>query len=90
MGLFSTHGQDAHATGYSNHCILLLDADVGKQENPLCIMTATTAADPKAATTRQADQVTPEFEAAIDEIVTHYPVSKRSASLPLLHYYMKP
>ncbi len=50
-------------------------------------MTATTAADPKAATTRQADQVTPEFEAAIDEIVTHYPVSKRSASLPLLHYW---
>ena len=40
-----------------------------------------------AATERQAAKVTPEFEAAIDEIVTHYPVSKRSASLPLLHYW---
>lgn len=39
------------------------------------------------ATTRQADQVTADFEAEIDEIVTHYPVSKRSASLPLLHYW---
>ncbi|MBV9490694.1 MAG: NAD(P)H-dependent oxidoreductase subunit E [Verrucomicrobia bacterium] len=26
-----------------------------------------------------------ELEAAIDEVITHYPVSKRSASLPLLH-----
>jgi len=47
-------------------------------------MTASTAS---AATTRQADQVTPAFETAIDEIITHYPVSKRSASLPLLHYW---
>ncbi len=26
-----------------------------------------------------------ELEARIDEVITHYPVSKRSASLPLLH-----
>ncbi len=38
-------------------------------------------------TTRQADAVTPDFEAEVDEIVTHYPVSKRSASLPLLHLW---
>ena len=36
-------------------------------------------------TTRQADDVTSAFEAEADEIITHYPVSKRSASLPLLH-----
>jgi len=48
-------------------------------------MTATSAVAP--ATTRQADQVTADFEAAMDELVTHYPVSKRSASLPLLHYW---
>ena len=47
----------------------------------------TVTADPTAAAERQADKVTPEFEAEIDEIVTHYPVSKRSASLPLLHYW---
>jgi len=50
-------------------------------------MTVTNAAAPGAAAERQADKVTPDFEAAIDEIVTHYPVSKRSASLPLLHYW---
>jgi NADH-quinone oxidoreductase subunit E len=50
-------------------------------------MTVTTAADPAAAIGRQADKVTPEFEAEIDEIISHYPVSKRSASLPLLHYW---
>jgi len=38
-------------------------------------------------TTRQADQVTPAFEAEADELVSHYPVSKRSASLPLLHLW---
>lgn len=37
--------------------------------------------------TRQADEVTREFEAEVDEIVSHYPVSKRSASLPLLHLW---
>ena len=26
-----------------------------------------------------------ELEARIDEVITHFPVSKRSASLPLLH-----
>jgi NADH-quinone oxidoreductase subunit E len=38
-------------------------------------------------TTRQADQVTPAFEAEADELVSHYPVSKRSAALPLLHLW---
>ena len=37
--------------------------------------------------TRQAGDVTPAFEAEVDEIITHYPVSKRSASLPLLHLW---
>ena len=30
-------------------------------------------------------QISPELEARIDEAITHYPVSKRSATLPLLH-----
>ncbi len=47
----------------------------------------TVSADPNATATRQADQVTPAFAEEIDEIVSHYPVSKRSASLPLLHYW---
>jgi NADH-quinone oxidoreductase subunit E len=47
----------------------------------------TTVADPKAASERQADQMTPAMETEIDEVITHYPVSKRSASLPLLHYW---
>lgn len=38
-------------------------------------------------TTRQADLVTPAFEAEADELVSHYPVSKRSAALPLLHHW---
>lgn len=38
-------------------------------------------------TTHQAGEVTPAFEAEVDEIISHYPVSKRSASLPLLHYW---
>ena len=29
------------------------------------------------------------FEAQIDEVITHYPVSKRSASLPLLHLWQE-
>ncbi|MEI6279162.1 MAG: NAD(P)H-dependent oxidoreductase subunit E [Verrucomicrobiota bacterium] len=37
--------------------------------------------------TRQADHVTPDFLAEADELVGHYPVSKRSASLPLLHLW---
>lgn len=37
--------------------------------------------------TRQADQIPPGFEAEVDEVVSHYPVSKRSASLPLLHLW---
>jgi NADH-quinone oxidoreductase subunit E len=30
-------------------------------------------------------EIPAELEAKIDEVITHYPVSKRSASLPLLH-----
>ena len=37
--------------------------------------------------TRQADSLTPEFIAEADELVSHSPVSKRSASLPLLHLW---
>jgi NADH-quinone oxidoreductase subunit E len=33
--------------------------------------------------------ITPAFEAKANEIVTHYPVSKRSASLPLLHLWQE-
>lgn len=36
---------------------------------------------------KQADQIPSELSAKIDEAVTHYPVSKRSASLPLLHLW---
>jgi len=38
-------------------------------------------------TTRQADHMTPALLAEADELVSHYPVSKRSASLPLLHLW---
>ena len=38
-------------------------------------------------TTRQAEHVTPAFEAKADELISHYPVSKRSASLPMLHIW---
>src|SRR5258708_35489336 len=30
-------------------------------------------------------EILAELESRIDEVITHYPVSKRSASLPLLH-----
>ncbi|MEA3186552.1 MAG: NADH-quinone oxidoreductase subunit [Chthoniobacter sp.] len=30
-----------------------------------------------------------DFDAQIDEVITHYPVSKRSASLPLLHLFQE-
>jgi len=30
-----------------------------------------------------------EFEAKLDEVITHYPVSKRSAALPLLHLWQE-
>ncbi|GAB4174141.1 MAG: NAD(P)H-dependent oxidoreductase subunit E [Terrimicrobiaceae bacterium] len=36
---------------------------------------------------RQADQLPPGFVEEADELVSHYPVSKRSASLPLLHLW---
>ncbi|MEI6034161.1 MAG: NAD(P)H-dependent oxidoreductase subunit E [Verrucomicrobiae bacterium] len=38
-------------------------------------------------TTRQADDLTPAILAEADELVSHYPVSTRSASLPLLHLW---
>jgi len=38
-------------------------------------------------TTRQADAIPPDLVAEIEETITHYPVSKRSASLPLLHLW---
>lgn len=38
-------------------------------------------------TTRQADQIPPVLIAEMEEAITHYPVSKRSASLPLLHLW---
>ena len=38
-------------------------------------------------TTRQAEQIPPGFVAEADELISHYPVSKRSASLPLLHHW---
>ena len=37
--------------------------------------------------TAQADHIPPALLAAIDEAITHYPVSKRSAALPLLHLW---
>lgn len=46
--------------------------------------------DTHAATTngpKQADQIPADLLVKIDEAVTHYPVSKRSASLPLLHLW---
>jgi NADH-quinone oxidoreductase subunit E len=48
-----------------------------------------THAAPSTVTTgpRQADQIPADLLAKIDEAVTHYPVSKRSASLPLLHLW---
>jgi NADH-quinone oxidoreductase subunit E len=36
-----------------------------------------------------AETVAPAFEAQCDELITHYPVSKRSASLPLLHLWQE-
>lgn len=33
--------------------------------------------------------ITPEFSAKAEEIISHYPVSKRSASLPLLHLWQE-
>jgi len=39
------------------------------------------------ATSRQADAIPADLLAEIAESITHYPVSKRSASLPLLHLW---
>jgi NADH-quinone oxidoreductase subunit E len=36
---------------------------------------------------RQADQIPADLLAEIEEAITHYPVSKRSASLPVLHLW---
>lgn len=38
-------------------------------------------------TTRQAEQIPADLIAEIEEVITHYPISKRSASLPLLHLW---
>ena len=40
-----------------------------------------------AAATRQAERIPPDLLRRIDETITHYPVSKRSASVPLLHLW---
>ena len=40
-----------------------------------------------AAETRQTDHLPPDLRARVDEIITHYPVSKRSAAVPLLHLW---
>ena len=40
-----------------------------------------------AAETCQADHLSPELPARADEIITHYPVSIRSAAVPLLHLW---
>jgi NADH-quinone oxidoreductase subunit E len=34
-------------------------------------------------------QIPPQLQAQVDEAITHYPVSKRSASLPLLHLFQE-
>jgi len=46
-----------------------------------------TAVDQPKTTSKQAESVSPEFTAEVDELVSHYPHSKRSASLPLLHHW---
>ena len=40
-----------------------------------------------AAATRQTDHLPPELVARVEETITHYPVSRRSASVPLLHLW---
>jgi NADH-quinone oxidoreductase subunit E len=46
---------------------------------------------PGAVGLHQVEQIVfpPNFEAQADELITHYPVSKRSASLPLLHLWQE-
>ncbi len=45
---------------------------------------------PEGAEGHHAPPVFPDgFEAKADELITHYPVSKRSASLPLLHHWQE-
>jgi NADH-quinone oxidoreductase subunit E len=45
---------------------------------------------PEGAEGKQVKPVFPDgFEAQADELITHYPVSKRSASLPLLHLWQE-
>ncbi|MEX1117320.1 MAG: NAD(P)H-dependent oxidoreductase subunit E, partial [Terrimicrobiaceae bacterium] len=50
-------------------------------------MTATVTQPIAATQKKQADHVTPDFVAEVEELISHYPVSKRSASLPLLHLW---
>lgn len=40
-----------------------------------------------ASETRQADSIPQQLIAEVDEAISHYPVSKRSAALPLLHLW---
>ncbi len=47
--------------------------------------TATT--DKPAPKTCQADEIPADLLSEMDEMITHYPISKRSASLPLLHLW---
>lgn len=44
-------------------------------------------ATPASMAPRQAEQIPPDFIAQADELISHYPVSARSASLPLLHLW---
>ncbi len=50
-------------------------------------MTATVSQPSAANNVKQAEHLTTEFVAEVEELISHYPVSKRSASLPLLHLW---
>lgn len=38
---------------------------------------------------KEAPSLTPDFEAKADELISHYPASRRSAALPLLHLWQE-
>jgi len=50
-------------------------------------MTAIETQEHAAINVKQADHLTSGFVAEVEELIEHYPVSKRSASLPLLHLW---
>ncbi len=50
-------------------------------------MTATETQSSASPKSGQADRITPDFVVQAEELISHYPVSKRSASLPLLHLW---